>query len=163
MCYEKSEAFIIDDTSISPNYIKDVSPPGSEIAVPIIISEEVIAVIGSEARVPFFYTEIHRKIFEVIAIISAGAIRRIRENNSLIKVKSQLEEEVLQKSSDLNRVIDVLSNQYSELKYQHEKMELLIQEVHHRVNNNLQIISSLLSLYSANADVQESICVDNTR
>lgn len=112
---------------------------------------------------PFFYTEIHRKIFEVIAIISAGAIRRIRENNSLIKVKSQLEEEVLQKSSDLNRVIDVLSNQYSELKYQHEKMELLIQEVHHRVNNNLQIISSLLSLYSANADVQESICVDNKR
>jgi putative methionine-R-sulfoxide reductase with GAF domain len=44
MCYEKSEAFIIDDTSISPNHIKDVSPPGSEIAVPIIISEEVIAV-----------------------------------------------------------------------------------------------------------------------
>lgn len=60
-------------------------------------------------------------------------------------------------------MIDVFSNQYSELKYQHEKMELLIQEVHHRVNNNLQIISSLISLYSANADVHELICVDNTR
>jgi two-component sensor histidine kinase len=156
MCYIKAESFIIDDTSLSPNYIKDVSPAGSEIVVPIIISNEVVAVISSEAPVPFFYTEIHQKIFEVIAIISAGAIRRIREHNSLSKVKSQLEEVVLQKSSDLNRVIDVLSNQYSELKYQHEKMELLIQEVHHRVNNNLQIISSLLSLYASNADGNEA-------
>lgn len=148
-CYESGQSLIVEDVSKSPNYIKDVSYAGSEIVVPILVNNKVIAIISSESPKKAFYTESHRKLIEVMSIISSGAIQRIKENKSLTKVKSQLEEIIHQKSSDLDRVIETLSNQYSELKYQHEKMELLIQEVHHRVNNNLQIISSLLSLYSS--------------
>jgi two-component sensor histidine kinase len=43
--------------------------------------------------------------------------------------------------------VETVSNQFSELKFQRDKREILLREVHHRVNNNLQIISSLVSLY----------------
>lgn len=155
LCYDIKETIIIDDVAKSKDYIKDIAAAYSEIVVPMLIEDEVVAVISSESPVKSFYNESHRKLIEVIAIIAAGAIQRIQENKGLNKVKEQLEEIVHQKSTDLDRVIETLSNQYSELKYQHEKMELLIQEVHHRVNNNLQVISSLLSLYSADASGHE--------
>lgn len=163
LCYEKAESLVISDVSKSSSYVKDVTIAGSEITVPIVVANKVIAIISSESPTTSFYTESHRKLFEVIAIISSGAIQRIRENRNLKKVKSQLEEIVHQKSTDLDRVIDTLSTQYSELKYQHQKMELLIQEVHHRVNNNLQIISSLLSLYASNIEGNEGIALKNIK
>lgn len=163
LCYESGKSLIIEDTTVSPNYIKDVSLAGSEITVPIFVENKVVAVLSSESTVKSFYTDSHRKLIELIAIIASGAIQRIQENSSLKKVKLQLEEIVHQKSSDLDRVVETLSNQYSELKYQHEKMELLIQEVHHRVNNNLQIISSLLSLYSSDAEGHERIILQNIK
>lgn len=163
LCYESGKSLIVEDISVSKNYIKDVSYAGSEITVPIFVENKVVAVISSESTVKSFYTDSHRKLIELIAIIASGAIQRIQENGSLKKVKIQLEEIVHQKSSDLNRAIETLSNQYSELKYQHEKMEILIQEVHHRVNNNLQIISSLLSLYSSDAEGHERITLQNIK
>jgi two-component sensor histidine kinase/putative methionine-R-sulfoxide reductase with GAF domain len=163
LCYESGTSIIVEDVSVSKNYIKDVSYAGSEITVPIFVENKVVAVISSESPVKAFYTDSHRKLIELIAIIASGAIQRIQENGSLKKVKIQLEEIVHQKSSDLNRAIETLSNQYSELKYQHEKMELLIQEVHHRVNNNLQIISSLLSLYSSDAEGHERVTLQNIK
>jgi len=155
MCYEKKQSLIIRDVSKSANYIQDVSAAGSEIVVPIMVGDEVMAILSSESPDISFYNESHRKLIEVIAIIASGAIQRIRENRSLQRIKSQLEEIVHQKSTDLNRVIETISTQYSELKYQHGKMELLLQEVHHRVNNNLQIVSSLLNLYSTDTQGHE--------
>ncbi len=66
MCYEKAESCIIDDTSISPNYIKDISTAGSEILVSIILSEEDLAVISSEALVTFFaYKQILNSLISI--------------------------------------------------------------------------------------------------
>lgn len=161
-CIEK-QSLLIEDISLSPDYIEDLIPAGSEVVVPIIGNGKVIGVISSEHPEKAFYKDSHIKLFEIIAIIAAGAIQRIAENKGLSKIKSQLEEIIHQKSSDLDRVVEILSNQYSELKYQHEKMEILIQEVHHRVNNNLQIISSLLSLYSSEAQGEEVMALNNIK
>lgn len=145
-------SILASDISKEKDYFKDIISAGSEIEVPIKINNEVFAVISSEHPEAGFYNEYHIKVFEILASIAVGALIKIQEKNDLEKVKNRLESILEKKSSDLDRAIDALSTQYSELKYQHDKRELLLQEVHHRVNNNLQIISSILKLYLTESD-----------
>lgn len=145
-------SILASDISKEKDYIKDIISAGSEIEVPIKINNEVYAVISSEHPEVNFFNEYHIKLFEILASIAVGALVKIQEKNDLEKVKNRLESILEKKSSDLDRAIDALSTQYSELKYQHDKRELLLQEVHHRVNNNLQIISSILKLYLTESD-----------
>lgn len=141
------KSILATDLSKEKDYVKDIISAGSEIEVPIKINNEVYAVISSEHPEVGFYNEYHVKLFEILASIAVGALIKIQEKSDLEKVKNRLESILEKKSSDLDRAIDALSSQYSELKYQHDKREILLQEVHHRVNNNLQIISSILKLY----------------
>jgi two-component sensor histidine kinase len=140
------------DISKEKDYVKDIISAGSEIEVPIKINNEVYAVISCEHPDVGFFNEYHIKLFEIFASIAVGALIKIQEKEDLKKVKNRLETILEKKSSDLDRAIDALSTQYSELKYQHDKREVLLQEVHHRVNNNLQIISSILKLYLTDSD-----------
>lgn len=145
-------SILASDITKEKDYVKDIISAGSEIEVPIKINNEVFAVISSEHPEAGFYNEFHIKLFEILASIAVGALVKIQEKNDLENVKNRLESILEKKSSDLDRAIDALSNQYSELKYQHDKREILLQEVHHRVNNNLQIISSILKLYLTESD-----------
>lgn len=144
---ETGESILVKDIATDDRYVKDMISAGSEIEIPIKMNEEVYAVISSEHPDKDFYNEYHVKLFEILASITVGTLVKIHENNELAEVKSKLEGILKQKSSDLDRAIEAVSSQYSELKYQHEKRTTLIQEVHHRVNNNLQIISSILKMY----------------
>lgn len=144
---EKGQSILIKDVTKDDRYVKDIISAGSEIEIPIKMNDEVYAVISSEHTEKNFYNEYHVKLFEILASISVGTLVKIHETSELAAIKSKLESILKQKSSDLDRAIDAVSSQYSELKYQHEKRKTLIQEVHHRVNNNLQIISSILKMY----------------
>lgn len=155
------KSILATDLSKEKDYVKDIISAGSEIEVPIKINNEVYAVISSEHPDVGFYNEYHIKLFEILASIAVGALIKIQEKDDLENVKNRLESILEKKSIDLDRAIEALSSQYSELKYQHDKREILLQEVHHRVNNNLQIISSILKLYltesndSSRSDLKE--------
>jgi len=144
---ESGNSLKVDDVSESEDYIFDVVQAGSELIVPVKIDNVVYAVITSEHPEKYFYTERHKKLMEVVTSIAVGALVKIHEAEELEIVKEKLEVVLEKKSADLDMAIETLSTQYSTLKYQHQKQQTLIQEVHHRVTNNLQIISSILRLY----------------
>jgi two-component sensor histidine kinase len=72
----------------------------------------------------------------VLGIILLGIIATLIWRNSIIRKRS---------NADLRQKNKIIEDNL------HEK-EILLREIHHRVKNNLQIISSLLSLQSRNVD-----------
>ena len=65
---------------------------------------------------------------------------------------SSMEQEVASRTFDLNRSLNVLQATQVSLTAKNAENELLLKEIHHRVKNNLEIVSSLLELQSAQID-----------
>ena len=65
---------------------------------------------------------------------------------------SAMEQEVTNRTFDLNRSLKDLQATQVSLSAKNAENELLLKEIHHRVKNNLEIVSSLLELQSAQID-----------
>lgn len=100
--------------------------------------------------------EVLASYFETLTNITSNQLKKIHENSNLLIIKKRLESLLDEKSSDVDRLLNQFSEQYSQLKLSYEKRDLLLQEVHHRVNNNLQIISSILNIYQSEVNLEET-------
>jgi len=63
-----------------------------------------------------------------------------------------MEEEVADRTLQLNTMVRNLTQTQSELTLKNNQNVLLLKEIHHRVKNNLEVISGLLALQSARID-----------
>ena len=65
-----------------------------------------------------------------------------------------------------SRINAILTNQKDEIKIKNDQNELLLKEIHHRVKNNLEIVSGLLELQSAqisDTEVQKAMLESQNR
>lgn len=79
----------------------------------------------------------------------AGAAFRVRPNVSMPA-------EIAELSSSIHRATVVLDERERELQAAFAQQDLLMQEIHHRVKNNLQIIASLMNLQASRIKLPEA-------
>lgn len=114
---------------------------------PILFHGELLGVICSTNEEEIAFSHDLLQIFDLLAEISASLLVRIRQKLELDVLRNQLERHLEDKKMALEAAIETVSSQFSEIKFQRDKKEYLLREVHHRVNNNLQLLSSVVNLY----------------
>lgn len=151
------EGINIPDVSKSAQYLRaNNTQGGSEIVVPLFIEGEVYALVSSEHPQKAYYEKIHIKLLQTIFSIISGAITRLKKEQYLEGYQSKLQQLLENQGKNLGESVEKVSLQNTELEKYYQKQEILMQEVHHRVTNNLQIISSILRLYKNEGSIQNN-------
>lgn len=133
------KAEIIVDTRFDKRYITDDENRLSEIAVPIILDDQIIGVIDSEHPEINFFNDFHLETLTVLASLSAASIKNALYHEELRKEKEKLEIEVA------NKIKDSMDTMY-QLQRSNEDLKNYAHVVSHDLKQPLRSINSFLSL-----------------
>jgi two-component sensor histidine kinase/ligand-binding sensor domain-containing protein len=119
----------------------------------IIFSGPIFKIVNPWYQTVWFYM-----ICSVIFVLSIYLLFRWRLKN-IRKKKGQLEEIVKQRTVELEIEKNELAIAYEAIENQSKEKDVIIYEIHHRVKNNLQTITTLLDMQIRRLSNQESVSV----
>jgi two-component sensor histidine kinase/ligand-binding sensor domain-containing protein len=119
----------------------------------VIFSGPIFKIVNPWYQTVWFYA-----ICSVIFVLSIYFLFRWRLKN-IRKKKGQLEEIVKQRTVELEIEKNELALAYEAIENQSKEKDVIIYEIHHRVKNNLQTITTLLDMQVRRISNQESVSV----
>ena len=149
---QSGEGEIIGDTSIDSRYTVDDSNRFSEITIPIMADGQVIGIIDSEHPEKDYFTDQDFEILTTIASMVSAKIDQAKAHEEIAKHREDLKIKVDESTKELQETIVALRASNELIRESNLEKETLLKEIHHRVKNNLQIVSSLLNLHANKAD-----------